>query len=93
MNKAQSIIAAIDSVLPELQRKEQQEASVWEYAMIARQLEFLRDCFERGKDYRQELNGRELNFSLVASRHFAGPEDDLLHQVGRISILLESWCE
>jgi hypothetical protein len=91
MANALRIIEAIDAVLPELQRKEQQQAAAWEYAMIARQLEFVRDCFVRDTDYRRELNGRELNFALVASRHFAGPEEDLLHQIGRISTLLNSW--
>jgi len=57
---------------------------------VCKQIEFLYDCITHNKDIESELNGRELNFHIVASRNFSGPDENLLSQVGDISVYLDS---
>lgn len=75
----------IDEVLPEIQLKEKTSEDSNIYASIARQLEFLKNCYENGLDYRVELNGKTLNFGIVASRNFAGPEEELEEKISKIN--------
>lgn len=79
------IINIIDQVLPEVQLKEKTSEDSTIYASIARQLEFLKNCYENGLDYRMELNGKKLNFGIVASRNFAGPEEELEDKISKIN--------
>jgi hypothetical protein len=84
----QEIIDKIDIVLPEIQIKESTSKDSGVYASIARQLEFLKKCHEQGLDYRNELGGKKLNFGIIASRNFAGPEEDLETRISEINSLL-----
>jgi hypothetical protein len=84
----QEIIDKIDGVLPEIQAKEKTCKDSGVYASIARQLEFLKKCHDKGVDYRSELGERKLNFGILASRNFAGPEEDLEERISEINSLL-----
>ncbi|CCU71298.1 immunity protein Tsi6 family protein [Thalassolituus oleivorans] len=79
------IVDMIDEVLPEIQLKEKTSEDSNIYASIARQLEFLKNCYENGLDYRVKLNGKKLNFGIIASRNFAGPEEELEEKISRIN--------
>lgn len=79
------IIDMIDEVLPEIQLKEKTSDDSNIYASIARQLEFLKKCYENGLDYRVELSGKKLNFGIVASRNFSGPEEELEWKISKIN--------
>lgn len=82
------IIDRINDVLPELHAKEKMDEEAEVYASIARQLEFLKQCYEKELDYKSELNDRKLNFGIVASRNLAGPEEELEKKISEINALL-----
>ena len=82
------IISLINKVLPILLESEQKYPNDKTYAMIARKLEFLKDCIENNKSLKDELKGRELNFNVIASKNFSGPEEDLQKKVSEIAVLL-----
>jgi len=86
MNK--EIIDRIDEVLPELLVKESEDIDPGVYASIARQLEFIKECFENGMDYKEKLGDKKLNFGVLASRNFSGPEENLGEKIGHINYLL-----
>ncbi len=48
------------------------------YGSMYSQIEFVYDCMENGKNVESELQGRSLNFHLLAGRNLAGPDDKKL---------------
>jgi len=58
------------------------------YELILKQLEFVYDCLINDKNIFEELNDRELNFSIVASKNLSGPDENLLRKIGDISMYL-----
>jgi len=77
-----------NSVIAELSEKVIEDPQDNTYNLILKQIEFLQDCLVSGKDINSELNGRELNFNVVASKSLSGPEVELQEKIGEISVYL-----
>jgi hypothetical protein len=87
----EKLILLIDEVVSELYQKSKDFPEDRAYPLIYKQLEFIKDCVLNNKSIINELNGRELNFNVVASRNFAGPEERLEKKIGEIVILLREF--
>ena len=68
-------------------RKKFNETGGSEYDHVCNQIEFVYDCIINNKDIKKELGGRKLNFTVVASRNFSGPEEYLNEKVGEIGLI------
>jgi hypothetical protein len=83
----EKIIKEIESLLPALHSKAA-DSSDTTFITIANQLEFIKDCLMNNKDILKELDGRELNFNVIASRNLAGPDEDLQKKISHVGLLL-----
>jgi len=77
-------------VISELENKIKQEPNDKAYESILSQINFIYECQKNGKDIAQELNGRELDFQVIASRNLSGPEQELLEKIGDVALYVSS---
>jgi len=77
-----------NDVMNELSLKIKQYPDDKTYSFILKQIEFVQNCLENDKDLSTELNGRELNFSVVASKNLSGPETELQQKISEIAVYL-----
>lgn len=77
-------------VVNELENKIKQEPNDKAYESILSQINFIYKCQIDGKDIAQELNGRELDFQVIASRNLSGPERELLEKIGDVALYVSS---
>lgn len=85
-----NLLILIEEVLLEIHEKEKKYEKDNTYPLIARQLEFIQDCIKNKKSIIDELDGRELNYGIIASRNFSGPEEELEEKIGEITTLLRN---
>jgi hypothetical protein len=76
-------------VINELAEKATKNPKDNTYNLILRQIEFLQNCLINKKNMLSELNGRELNFNVIASKNLSGPDAELQEQISDISIYID----
>ncbi len=79
-----------NDVVNELSEKVKTNPQDNTYNLILKQIEFLQDCLVNGKDIVSELNGRELNFNVVASKNLSGSESELQNKISEIAVLISA---
>lgn len=85
-----SIETLLTDVIDELSEKVKKYPGDNTYSLILKQIEFVRDCIEKGKNIFVELKGRELNFNVVASKNLSGPEEALQKKISEIAVYLST---
>ena len=78
----------LNDVINELSEKVNKHPNDNTYNLILKQIEFIQDCLVNKKNIFAELNGRELNFNVVASKNLSGPETELQKRISEIAVYL-----
>ena len=80
-----SIKILFQETIKELTNKNKADSDDDTYSFILIQIKFLYDSLINNKNIKDELNGRELNYDIVASRNFSGPDEQVLYNIGEIT--------
>ena len=77
-----------DDVVNELSEKVKKYPNENTYNMILKQIKFVQGCLMNKRNIFTELNGRELNFNVVASKNLSGSEINLQKKISEIAVYL-----
>lgn len=81
-----SIKQLFDDVINELKTKVIDNSDDPTYGSMLKQIEFVYSCELQSKNIVTELNGKKLNFGVLASKNLAGPEEALKEKIGEIKL-------